>query len=98
LLAYDREVALWQAVSAEVERPGAVLLPGRRLLAVLRQAGAETLRLEQEQEHVRLLAAGLTCQLLAEDPARFPEPAPFPPRADALLPAGPLRQALARTL
>jgi DNA polymerase-3 subunit beta len=98
LLAYDREVALWQAVTAEVEQPGAALVPGRRLLALLRQASADTLRFEQAQEAVRLLAPGLTCQLLAADPARFPEPGPFPPRADALLPAGPLRQALVRTL
>src|SRR5205085_1841973 len=32
------------------------------------------------------------------DPADFPSPGPFPPRAHALLPAEPLRQAVRRTL
>jgi DNA polymerase-3 subunit beta len=98
LLAYDREVALWLRLAAEVERPGAALVPGRRLLAVLRQADAETVRLETAGEAVRLDSGGLTCELVAGDPARFPDPGPFPPRAHALLSAGPLGQAIRRTL
>ena len=98
LLAYDREVALWLRLAAEVESPGAALLPGRRLLALLRQADVEALRLERAGDVVRLRAPGLTCELVSGDPARFPDPGPFPPRAHALLPAAPLGQALRRTL
>jgi DNA polymerase-3 subunit beta len=98
LLAYDREVALWLRLAGEVERPGTALLPGRRLLALLRQADAETLCLERIGDAVRLSAPGLTCELVGGDPARFPDPGPFPRRAHALLPAGPLGQALRRTL
>jgi DNA polymerase-3 subunit beta len=98
LLAYDREVALWLRLAGEVERPGAALLPGRRLLALLRQADAEAIRLERAGDVVRLRAPGLTCELVAGDPDRFPDPGTFPARAHALLPAGPLGQALRRTL
>src|SRR5205085_10896654 len=49
-------------------------------------------------EHVWLRAPPVTCQLLAGDPAAFPDPGPFPPRAHALVPAGALRLALRRTL
>jgi DNA polymerase-3 subunit beta len=98
LLAYDREVALWLRLAAEVERPGTALVPGRRLLALLRQSDAETVCLERAAEVVRLRAPGLTCELVAGDPARFPDPGPFPARAHALLPAEPLERALRRTL
>src|SRR4051794_15808701 len=93
LLAYDREVALWLRLAGEVEQSGAALLPGRRLLALLRQAGAEMLRVEQTGGAVRLGAPGLVCELLAGDPTRFPSPGPLPSRAHALLPAQRLRQA-----
>jgi DNA polymerase III subunit beta len=98
LLAYDREVALWLRLAAEVERPGSVLLPGRRLLALLRQADVEAIRVERAGDAVRLRAPGLTCELVGGDPDRFPDPGPFPARAHALVPAGPLGQALRRTL
>src|SRR4051812_9921831 len=37
LLACDREVSLCLPLDAEVRRPGAALVPGRRLAALLRQ-------------------------------------------------------------
>src|SRR5262245_61015004 len=99
LLAGDGAVALWLRLDAEVRRPGAALVPGRRLLALLRQAEAETLQVEAAPGGaVRLLAAGLVCELVGGDPAGFPELGPFPTRADALLEPGPLRRALRRTL
>jgi DNA polymerase-3 subunit beta len=97
LLATDREVALWLQLEAEVARPGTVLLPARQALAFLRESAAESLRLEQDGDAVRLSAAGATCRLLASDPARFPAPGPFPARAHALLPAEPLYRAVRRT-
>jgi DNA polymerase-3 subunit beta len=97
LLAHDREVALWLPLAGEVQRPGTTLLPGRRVLALLRQVGAETVQVERNDDLVYLRAPGLTCQLLGGDPGRFPEPGPLPARAHALLPAGPLRQAIRRT-
>jgi DNA polymerase-3 subunit beta len=98
LVAHDREVTLWLPLAGEVSRPGAALLPGRRLLALLRPTAAETIQVEREGVVVRLQAPGLTCRLLGCDPDCFPETAPFPPRAHVLLPAGPLRQAIRRTL
>jgi DNA polymerase-3 subunit beta len=97
LLATDREVALWLQLEGEVEQPGTALLPARQALAFLREAGAETVRLEQEDDGVRVRAAGATCRLHAADPARFPAPGPFPPRAHALLPAEALHRAVRRT-
>ncbi len=46
LIASDREITLWLRLQAEVEQAGADLLPGRRLLTLLRAVSAETLRLE----------------------------------------------------
>src|SRR5262245_30270719 len=68
LLATDREVALWLHLQAEVARPGTVLLPARQALAFLRESAAESLRLEQDGDGVRLSTAGATCRLLAIDP------------------------------
>jgi DNA polymerase-3 subunit beta len=98
LLAHDREVALWLRLAAQVGRPGSAMVPGRRLLAVLRVSGAEAVRLGREGDDLCLRAPGLTCRLLGEDPARFPEPGPFPARAHALVPADSLEQAIRRTL
>jgi DNA polymerase-3 subunit beta len=98
LMAYDREVALWLRLTAEVERPGAAVVHGRRLLALLRQTDAESLRVEAVGPAVRLRAPGFLCELFGGDPADFPEPGPFPPRAHALLPAALLHRALRRTL
>src|SRR4051812_20322867 len=61
LLAYDREVALRWRLDAEVVRPGAALLHGRRLLALLRQAQDGSLQVEAHGETVRLRSTGLTC-------------------------------------
>jgi DNA polymerase-3 subunit beta len=97
LLAFDPEVALWLAIPAEVGQPGQALLPGRRLLALVRQADAEALRLERAGDAVLLTAPGLTYELVGGDPARFPDPGPLPPRAHALLPAEPLARAVRRT-
>lgn len=98
LLATDRELSLWLDQEAVVERPGSALLPLRHLLPLLRESEAETLRLELADGVLRLRAGGLTGRLRSPDPADFPAPAPFPPRAHALLPAEPLRQAIRRTL
>src|SRR4051812_7773792 len=98
LLACEREVSLCLPVAADVRRPGAALVPGRRLAALLRQVEAGAVELRADAAAVRLGAPGLTCRLPTADPAHFPHPAPLPARADALLPAGPLAAALRRTL
>ena len=49
-------------------------------------------------DHIRCHEVSVAAYHAAGDPERFPDPGPFPPRAHALLPAAPLRQAIRRTL
>src|SRR5262249_2839257 len=68
LLAYDREVALWLDLPAHAERPGAVLLPARQTLALLRESSADTLQIARTDDGICLQADGLTCRLLSPFP------------------------------
>src|SRR5262249_4179437 len=78
LLAHDREVALWLDLPAQVERPGAVLLPARQTLALLRESSADTLHIGRAEDGAGLHADGLTCRLLSPFADCYPAPAPFP--------------------
>src|SRR5262245_55701908 len=98
LLAHDREIALWLRLQGQVEQPGSTLLPLRQLLAFVRESGAETLRLERDDDRVLLRAPGVTCDLHTADPASFPTPGPLPSRAHALMEAERLHRAIRQTL
>src|SRR5262249_42138233 len=69
-----------------------------QLLAFVRESGAETLRLERDDDRVLLRAPGVTCDLHTADPARFPTPGPLPSRAHALMGAERLQRAIRQTL
>jgi DNA polymerase III subunit beta len=98
LVAHDREIALWLRLHGQVEQPGSALLPLRQLLAFVRESGAETLRLERDDDRVLLRAPGATCDFNSVDPARFPTPGPLPTRAHFLLEAPRLHRAIRQTL
>jgi DNA polymerase III subunit beta len=98
LLVHDREIALWLRLQGQVEQPGSALLPLRQLLAFVRECGAETLRLERDDDRVLLRGPGVTCDFNSVDPSRFPTPGPLPSRAHALMEAGRLHRAIRQTL
>jgi DNA polymerase III subunit beta len=81
LLATDMEVGLRVPLTAEVLRPGAVVLPARLLLDVVRALPAEqaTLELRSAEQDVELISGGATFHLRtlrAEDFPTLPDPSP----------------------
>ena len=81
LLATDMDVGLRVPLSAEVERPGAAVLPARLLLDVVRSLPAEqlTLELRSAEGDVELISGPATFHLRtlrAEDFPTLPEPEP----------------------
>jgi DNA polymerase III sliding clamp (beta) subunit (PCNA family) len=98
LVTRDHELTLWLELHADVERPGAALLPARRLLAFAREVDAETVRAQEEGTVATWTAPGVTFRLRGEDPSRFPEPVALPAQAQAILPADAVEKAVRRTL
>ena len=81
LLATDMDVGLRVPLSAEVERPGAAVLPARLLLDVVRSLPAEqlTMELRSAEGDVELISGPATFHLRtlrAEDFPTLPEPEP----------------------
>ena len=81
LLATDMEVGLRVPLNAEVERPGAAVLPARLLLDVVRSLPAEqlTLELRSAERDVELISGPATFHLRtlrAEDFPTCPQPEP----------------------
>jgi DNA polymerase-3 subunit beta len=94
----DTEVALRLEVAAEVERPGRALLPGRRTVAVLREADADELAVEAVPGRVLVRGLGVEFDLVVPEAGRFPAPEPFPGGGGPRLEAGRLRRAIQGTL
>jgi DNA polymerase-3 subunit beta len=81
LLATDTEIGLCVPLSAEVDRPGAVVLPARLFLDVVRTLPADrlTLELRTAEQDVELICGSATFHLRtlrSEDFPALPAPAP----------------------
>jgi DNA polymerase-3 subunit beta len=81
LLATDMEIGLRVPLTAEVARPGSVVLPARLLLDVVRSLSGEqlTMELRSAEQDVELISAASTFHLRtlrAEDFPTLPVPAP----------------------
>lgn len=81
LLATDTEIGLRVPLSAEVEKPGVVVLPGRLFLDVVRTLPADrlTLELRATEQDVELICGSATFHLRTLRSEDFPSlPAPSP--------------------
>jgi DNA polymerase III subunit beta len=81
LLATDTEIGLRVPLAAEVERPGAVVLPGRLFLDVVRNLPSDrlTLELRTPEQDVELICGSANFHLRtlrSEDFPSLPEPSP----------------------
>jgi DNA polymerase-3 subunit beta len=93
------DVALRLTLPADVEQPGAALLPARQALAILRRTDAEVLLVESAAAgRLRLEGEGAEFDLKTPDPGRLPDPTPLPPGAGHPIPAACLCRGLRRTL
>ncbi len=98
LHAAGAEVGLRLDLPADVEQPGDALLPARQVVAILREADAEVLRLESAPGRVCVLGEGAEFDLAAPEPSRLAPIEPFPGGACHRLPAAALVRGLRRTL
>lgn len=100
LLATDLEaVSIRMEVrGVQVEDAGSCLLPTSRFLSILRESRAAELQLEADDQRTLIAGDGSEFELPGEDPALFPDVPTFGTAAHHQLPAGKLREMIARTL
>jgi DNA polymerase-3 subunit beta len=98
LTATDSVVGLRVRVPARVGEAGPALVPARQFFGILRATAEEELAVRSEDDRVWVRAGGAEFELRGDDPSRFPRFPACPVRPPEEVPAGPLREAIQRTL
>jgi DNA polymerase-3 subunit beta len=99
LLATDLELGIRLEVrGVRVEEPGEAILPGGRMLAILRESTDEELSIEADAQACTVRSQYNEFEMGSEDPADFPEVPAFSEEKYHELPAGMLREMIRRTI
>ncbi len=99
LTAYDQEVGLrYRVTQVEVSRPGDVLMPGRRLLEIVRESPDETLAIEASEDVVHIRGADSHFEVLGQNAKEFPPVPAAEGEALLTLEVAPLIKAIGQTL
>lgn len=98
LTAYDQEVGLrYRVRQVEVQKSGETLVPGDRLMAIVRESQDETLAFETEADALHIRGADSHFQVLGQDVREFPPVPDMEGEPDFTVKIGQLRQAVERT-
>jgi DNA polymerase-3 subunit beta len=99
LLATDLELGIRLEVRGiRVEEPGEAILPGARMLAILRESTDEELSIEADAQACHVRSQYNEFEMGSEDPADFPDVPAFSEEKYHELPAGMLRDMIRRTV
>src|SRR5438270_8039402 len=99
LMATDLELGIRLEVrGVKVEEPGEAILPGSRMLAILRESTDEELHLEADADRCLVKGQFNEFEMPSEDPANFPDVPAFAEERYHELPAGSLREMIRRTI
>src|SRR2546425_611045 len=98
LAATDTEIALRTSLEAQIEQPGAVLLPARLLVDIVRSTSGDTIALEYQVESSKVAVSSERATfslrtLIADDFPRMPD---VPDDKSVVLPARALAQTIER--
>jgi DNA polymerase-3 subunit beta len=99
LIATDQEVGIRLDVQGlEVEETGEAILPAKKLIDILREAGDEKLTIEADASACVVRGRTLEFEMPSEDPALFPDFPSFTEERYHELTAGSLREMIRRTI
>jgi DNA polymerase-3 subunit beta len=99
VLATDLELGIRLEVrSVRVEEPGEAILPGARMLAILRESTDDELAIEADAQTCLVRSPHNEFEMGGEDPAEFPDVPEFAEDKYHELPAGQLREMIRRTI
>lgn len=99
LIGTDQEVGIrYQLTEADVQRPGEILLPTNRVLAILREMQGDTVAIEATDSGIWVRGDRAEYKLGSENPAEFPAVADFGDQKCQTISARLLRQMIRRTL
>src|SRR6266849_10118678 len=74
LIATDLELGIRLEVRGlKVEEPGEAILPAARLIAILREAQAEEVTIDANNDACHVTGPGMEFEMPSEDPANFPD-------------------------
>ncbi|HVP13039.1 MAG TPA: DNA polymerase III subunit beta [Phycisphaerae bacterium] len=99
LTAYDQEVGLrYRVQQVEVTKPGETLVPGDRLLAIVRESQDETLAFEAEADLLHIRGRDSHFQVVGQNVREFPPVPDMEGEPDFVVKVGELRAAVERTV
>ncbi|HEV3262234.1 MAG TPA: DNA polymerase III subunit beta [Gemmataceae bacterium] len=99
LMATDLELGIRLEVrGVKVEEPGEAILPGARMIAILRESTDDELHLEADADRCLVKSQFNEFEMPSEDPANFPDVPAFAEERYHELPAGSLREMIRRTI
>jgi DNA polymerase-3 subunit beta len=99
ILATDLELGIRLEVrSVTVEEPGEAILPGARMLAILRESTDDELSVEADAQTCLVRSPHNEFEMGGEDPAEFPDVPEFTEQRYHELQAGMLREMIRRTI
>lgn len=99
LMGTDQEIGVRiKLAESEVEVPGDILLPTARVQAILRELQGDTVRIEASSDATWIRSDRAEYKLSTEDPAEFPNVAPFDEANYHTLQAGQFKQMIRRTI
>jgi DNA polymerase-3 subunit beta len=99
LMATDLELGIRLEVRGlKVEEPGEAILPAARLIAILREAQAEEVTIDADNDACHVTGPGMEFEMPSEDPANFPDLPTFTDDKYHEIAAGPLREMIRRTV